>query len=429
MKGEYFGQREYYVEHIWFQHDKAVHRGSGVLRWEPEKGFRLIAQVKEETKIIKREVRAIDLSAPTRMLLEIVTRGGKITGITPKLRIDNWGLIFQEPFTINFRRIILLHDLTKIEISNEKWFGSAMYETNKRVVLPDIVHKETKLGDRITSESTSVSGFEYEGNDVYIHGEIEDEKYLYFNWSLLKSKWTKNESWRFGEALQDSLSIISGNIAKMRYHNTDRNKRTAIEFNAIGEPTSLEVIFRLFDHHFIPKDLVARLAIFLSKSSKKEQIIRNIYWQVVDAAKQNTESAKALLLSTVLEASLRTLYNLPFVPDRPSRDDPFQYSKIIKQFQGEYLSGEHETKWITKIEDAIEVYKRLRHRHAHPDWITNSGGMLSKPEIEQLINDLILLSRFYGYMILALSGEKNLEPKFPAQLSSWNPVWTVTTEE
>ena len=99
----------------------------------------------------------------------------------------------------------------------------------------------------------------------------------------------------------------------------------------------------------------------------------------------------------------------------------------MKQFQSEYLSGEHDSKWKKKIEDVFKAYERLRHRHAHPDWITAQGGMLSDSEIEQSINDMILLSRFYGYMILAISGIKDLEPKFPVHFSNWGPIMTMET--
>jgi hypothetical protein len=173
--------------------------------------------------------------------------------------------------------------------------------------------------------------------------------------------------------------------------------------------------------------LVAPLAFYLSEKSEGEFIIRKMFWQIVDAANQNSDGGQALLLSTVLEASLRTLYNLPFIPGRHSREDPFNPSKILEQFQSEYLSGKHDTKWKNKIEEVIEAYKRLRHRYAHPDWVRAQGGMLSDSEIGQSINDMILLSRFYGYMILAVTGIKDLEPKFPVPFSNWRPIMTMET--
>jgi hypothetical protein len=38
---------------------------------------------------------------------------------------------------------------------------------------------------------------------------------------------------------------------------------------------------------------------------------------------------------------------------------------------------------------------------------------MSDDKMEKSLDDMILLSRFYGYMILALSGKKGLTPIFP----------------
>ncbi len=38
---------------------------------------------------------------------------------------------------------------------------------------------------------------------------------------------------------------------------------------------------------------------------------------------------------------------------------------------------------------------------------------LSEKKLTESLNDMILLSRFYGYMILALAGFDNLKPEFP----------------
>jgi hypothetical protein len=303
-----------------------------------------------------------------------------------------------------------------------------MYEVNQNLIFPDSIHKESKLGEKPFGESFSRTGFDYEGeNGEHISGEINEGKYMYFNWSLPKEKWSKGKSWQFAEALQDALSIVSGNVARLRYHEAYRGQRIAREYNANGESTSLGLVFRLFDFDIIPKELVGPLASYLSEKSEGEFIIRRMFWQIVDAANQNSDGGQALLLSTVLEASLRTLYKLPYVPGRPSHEDPFKLTKILEIFQADYLSGKHNAKWKKENGDVIEAYKRLRHRYAHPDWVTTQGGMLSNSEIQQSINDMILLSRFYGYMILALSGIKDLEPKFPTSFSNWKPIMTMET--
>jgi mRNA deadenylase 3'-5' endonuclease subunit Ccr4 len=219
------------------------------------------------------------------------------------------------------------------------------------------------------------------------------------------------------------LSIVSSKTSLLRYHETHRNHRVAKEYNANGESSSLGLIFRLFDHDVVDKNLVVHLALYLSQESENEKIIRRILIQIVDASKQNTKRANELLLSTILEAALRTLYNLPFIPGQRS----FDLQKVLKRFQSEYLTGSHEDKWDTIIVKLSEVYRRLRHRNAHPDWLSAPMGMLSVPALEQTVDDMIFLSRFYGYMILALSGFKDIEPKFPVPTSKWKPIMVMET--
>lgn len=68
----------------------------------------------------------------------------------------------------------------------------------------------------------------------------------------------------------------------------------------------------------------------------------------------------------------------------------------------------------------------MRHRNAHPDWLSTIGGACSREEIEKATNDAIFLSRFYGYMIMALANFRVSQPLFPKPLADWNPIMTVT---
>lgn len=426
MRGDYFEEREYYLENIWFRYDGITYRGNGVLRWTPTDGFHIVAKIKGDSIPERKVFRSISFINPTRMRLEINSHIDKNIAITPFLRLDEMVLHFWDTFTVNFRRIVFFENLHESQMSEEEWFGSAMYEADPGLVFPDTIYKETKIGIGAPRQSFASTGFEHlGGNGEHIVGEIRDKKYLYFHWALPKQNWTKQQSWRFAEALQDALSIVSGKITRLRYHETHRNHRIAKEYNANGEPLSLGLIFRLFDDDIVNKNLVIHLALFLSQGGKKEKIIRKIIMQIVDASKQNSQQGKELLLSTILEAALRTLYEQPFVLGQRSID----LQKFLKRFQSEYLTGIHEEEWDAIILSLGETYRRLRHRNAHPDWLTTPMGMLSVPEKERTMNDMILLSRFYGYMILALSGIKELKPKFPAPISNWGPIMTMETNQ
>lgn len=427
MKSKYLDKQEYYVDSFWFRHKGVAFQGSGVLTWSPENGFHLMAKIFEGNRPNIVEARSIEIAKPLRIMLKISTTWGKTIAMTPNLYLRDSDLHFNRSLTINFGRAVFFHHSNaENESMRENWFGSAIFEVNQSLIFPDAIHKDVKLGDKPFGESFSRTGFYYLGNNKEdISGEIEENKYIHLNWSLPKANWSKGKSWQFAEALQDALSITSGSIARLRFHEAYRGHRIAKEYNANETPISLGLIFRFFDFDILPKEVVGSLAFFLAEKTEREFIIRKMFWQTVDASKQNSDGGRALLLSTVLEASLRTLYKLPYVPNRPSHKDPFKIQEKLKQFQVDYLSGKYELKWKKKIEEIIEAYKHLRHRYAHPDWVTTQDGMQSDLEIEQSINDMIMLSRFYGHMILALSGIKDLEPKFPVPFSNWKPIMTM----
>jgi hypothetical protein len=431
MKDKFFSEREYYLDNIWFTYEGISYKGNGVLTWNPEKGFHLIGNIKGNKRPNRKEFRSIDpASKPVRMIYEVYSKGQNIKVITPPLQIDEMGLLWDGKYSSNFGHALFLSNLNEHFISEDTWHGSAIYEASRKLLFPDTLFTETKIGDVDHGQSFSRAGFRISDNNVkQLVGEIKDDKFLYFNWDLPKEHWTKERHWRFAEALRDALSIFSGEVLQLRYHESHRINRLAQEYDSNGKPSSLGLVFCFLDYDIVPKEAVIQLAAFLSQPSENERIIKKIFWQVVNASNQNLISVSELILSTVLEASLRTIYGLPFVPGRPSKDDPFKTHKLLKQFQKDRLTGEYDEQWKRVIKAVNESYVRLRHRNAHPDWLSSEGGMLSPDALEQTLNDMVLLSRFYGYMILALSGRKDFEPKSPAKISDWKPIMTMEIKQ
>ena len=152
-----------------------------------------------------------------------------------------------------------------------------------------------------------------------------------------------------------------------------------------------------------------------------------IYQQIFDASQQITMGARELLTATILEAALRTIYDQPFNRECNSRKDKFDLSNKLKKFREDYLSTNIELgrKWKSNHKQIIQTHRRLRDRNAHPDWIQSEGGGLSNV-MEEAVNDLIFLTSFYGYMILALAGVKDLYPRFPVPFSQWEPILTIS---
>jgi hypothetical protein len=49
---------------------------------------------------------------------------------------------------------------------------------------------------------------------------------------------------------------------------------------------------------------------------------------------------------------------------------------------------------------------------------------MSQDELDESFEDMVFLSLFYGYMMLAIAGFKDMEPKFPVSHKEWKPAMT-----
>jgi hypothetical protein len=148
----------------------------------------------------------------------------------------------------------------------------------------------------------------------------------------------------------------------------------------------------------------ARLIEFFLKRGTEDFVCRNILGQMQEAARQQTWQASELLVSTILEAALRTLDNHPF----RDRDHSWKINQSMDLFRCRYLAKE----WTEPCERALEAHRRLRHRNAHPDWLFEEGRRRSEVQKTDVLRDISFLSRFYGYMIMALAGFTDLKPEF-----------------
>ena len=128
---------------------------------------------------------------------------------------------------------------------------------------------------------------------------------------------------------------------------------------------------------------------------------------MMSAARAPNYHTKELLIATILEAIFRNIEKKPFKRDGKS----LSMKNLIPRFCKQYLSPE----WFDVCDNMLDLHKELRDRNAHPDWLFEQDGSLSEEETTKSFNDMILLSRFYGYLILAFSGEKNIKPKFPSR--------------
>jgi len=221
------------------------------------------------------------------------------------------------------------------------------------------------------------------------------------------------------ESAKDAFSILYGQAVSLLQREVYRASKKYIEVRKREEPVSLSFLSPFEKDLGLNKANFVKLTEFLAQINREKSdsfhpnICRNIFRQMVEARVQKNSQTRELLLSTILEAALRTIYNKPFVSE-----GTYCVEQGIKLFRDNYLSRE----WKEACKDAIAAHKRLRHRNAHPDWLFSKGGALSHQKSEEALDDMIFLSRFYGYMILALSKFEGLTPNFPQPHKDQSPL-------
>ena len=170
----------------------------------------------------------------------------------------------------------------------------------------------------------------------------------------------------------------------------------------------------------ITHDRFVRLTEFLAQTSSHATICRNIFWQLVAAANQPTWQATEFLCATILEATLRSIGGQPFTAKKGK--DTFVARHALEDFRQRYLSDE----WRDPCRLVVRSFHILRDRTAHPDWLGESGSSYAQRPTPEALDHVVRLCRFYGFLILALSGETGLKPRFPLPHANWGPLYTFT---
>ena len=161
--------------------------------------------------------------------------------------------------------------------------------------------------------------------------------------------------------------------------------------------------FVLFDDQIpLDKERLLTLTAFFLKEGPEARIARKIVSQLIRAWRQSTWSDTQLLVSTILEATLRACDGSPW------NDKSWELSDSMTRFRERYLS----LAWRLACRRAVDVFGRLRHPTAHPDWRYDDHDPALDSMRAQSFGEMTFLSHFYGYLILALAGVQGLEPTF-----------------
>lgn len=402
----YLDKIDYVIHKIRFNYLGTKYQGRGVLMWNPDNGFLIEAPMDSVggpsqtvffggSGIIKKDdLVSIKMrwSSPDSWIIlpDVIMR-------------DEIELELLERLSLKANRAIISNPSNVTDSQN--WSGSALFEVKGKAVLPDQIVKEIYLGEERIGKSYSLSGIQHNGPDgETVIGRLEEGKYIKINYSLPRKRWNRNEAWKWAEAAKDSLSILLGQTVRLLRRKLVRGKREYTEIRKCNEVKNIRPFAPFSSETHVNRERFIKLTDFFVKDNLETVICRKIFQQMVAVSQQKSWQARELLLSTILEATLRTYQNHPF----KEKDTNFKLRQAYNSFCKKYFTEE----WTDICTKAFLIHFKLRHRNAHPDWLFEQTGYLSDKRREESLNDMIFMSRFYGYMILALAGFDNLKPKF-----------------
>ncbi|NJL99924.1 MAG: hypothetical protein HC924_14510 [Synechococcaceae cyanobacterium SM2_3_2] len=414
---EYFQGRKYILDDLWFDLDGIRHRGHGIMTWDPKVGFHIDAFLDKGNQPQTIELRAKHLVEKEDLVnIRLMPRGLDWAIAPNTLIFDRFQLQNSQLLSVSTHSLITCES-SLAAVDETLWKGAALYKTGGGIKLPDAMRNDTIAGDELLLRQ-SQSGIRYKDETKFeITARYIDQNHLLVCWKVPKSSFDKARAWKLSEAIQDVLSILYGQTIWLMYREMEREGYKTTEIIKNRAVSKLGV-FSLFGSHpgFKRQVIVQMIQVFVDENLQTE-ICRNMFRQVVESCQQKTWQAQELLISTILEAALRTLDN------RPTSDDKYQVSGGTSRFRTNYLNKD----WKERCNEASKVFSRLRNRNAHPDWLTSPGGGRSKEEQEKSFNDMVFLCRFYGYMILALSGFRDLNPDFPLPYEQRQPLVSIHT--
>lgn len=402
----YLTQPDRVLTSVRFSYQGGRYHGRGVITWNPNEGFHIEAPVERvgprigsigfgRGGVIKeqdlRSIRMRERNSPGWILApQVILR-------------DRLDLVIQDRLSIPVAWIIISEPHGNTNPPENTWRGSALLKLTGSVTLPDRISQELRINDQALGQSWSSSGILYESDQGQrVVGRMVERQYLELHYHLPLESWSKTEVFRWPDAARDSLSMCLGQSVALLQKNVNRNLRSYNDIRREREIQDVRPFTPFSRDQILERDKFIGIANFLARNEHGSDACRRIFLQMAEAERQRTWQGRALILATIMEATLRTLEGHPF----RARDRSFVVREAFNRFQNSYFSEA----WADTCDRAYQTYIRLRHRNAHPDWLHEETGALSDEQRSETYTDMVFLSRFYGYMILAISGFPDITP-------------------
>ncbi len=410
---DYFKAQRFHVNQLYFDYEGNRVHGRGILDWVPHEGFKLEACLNIDDC---QNLKLPSLKFPKFGILKTYCIRMYIHGyywaIATDVVLDYAIINVIAKYSLNLTLDTVLFCDQSTNVNDYR--GTGLYFLkNWKFTLPDVSY-QTKEVDGKTEEKWSRDSIDYKEENLIVSGKKSQEQLINLSFQENKENRTKQRNKKWLDSARYSLSMCFCQNLQLIYKELHSYSKTYTEVTRANfdQVNRLGYYLSPFGQEFeLNKFLFIKLTkFFVSNSEQKADICYKIFDQMLEARRQKTWYAKELLIATILEAALRTLEKKPY----QEGDKSCNIEGGLKRFRDQYLS--RDWKKICKPDGKIiQTYRDLRHRNAHPDWLFTERGYLSKEQREKSLNDMIFLSRFYGYIILAIAGIKDYEPRFPSQ--------------
>lgn len=385
------------------------YRGLGTLDWDPERGFACRARV----------ARAADYPEATRFR---TMRAGPMVFPTATVRMDldmspHVHAFFSAPFLIGPfddvgheafwldltpSRVVISQPLNP-DLKEGLSHASALLASRSRMLLPDTVERTLKAPGEDVPLGWDRTAALFRSADLAVTVLEEGHERIRITWSTDPQTSTGRELWLLGECLRDTWSFVTSQPTALLMHEAWFGHRSRIDVRRTPELHTAVTAGMIGDGAMLDRDLFVRMVRFLASGSPEGYVAQRLIRRTMSAYADRTRYSQDLAIATALEAALRTLDNCT------KRD--YKVKHGLAAFCTRYGLVGHD--WDTARTNVVGAFGRLRHRHAHPNWILRPEGMESHQEAERALKDRCVLVRWFGLMILAMAGLGELQPRLP----------------
>ncbi len=379
-----------------------TYRGPGLGQWNPEKGYCLdmfatlvrgnapkSISMDRSTLILQERASSIRLreAGPSRGVLFVREQVRPSLGL-----VANGHLELRTNSVTHWTR-------NGIRLSHPS--GTILFRGQQPALLPQGAKTVTCIDERQVYERTS-GGLDYDKDGVsFCIRSIRDNTYQ-IDWGLPErtSHGPSAGVWASG-VIQAWQFLLSASVFPIGSE-FQRDDRRVTVYAAPDKPVALRRIALLDQARQISGNELYLLSRLFAGRSVESIIAQKLLAQCFDAVRNTNWQAVMFLIGTALEAVLRTKYAIPY---DPKRHRTVRIRECIQSVCVEYVIPR-----ISEVSNKVwRAYKRVRHRSAHPDWVSSFGGAVCSARELEALHDVCTLTRFYGCLILAMAGISELD--------------------